>query len=212
MTKQALLLSGLFLMMPLLWAEELPPLDQAITRALAHSPEAAIAQERVAFAEAHVRAARHGWFRPDVRVSAGDNAITGTTRLGLQLGQDLMRLLSGNREAVQQAEHELAIARQALTLAQHRLIQQVCEARTHLQQLDDRLILNMRTLDERAARLVLANVQFNAATGTWEQVLSAQHALAQTDHELLQTQRELHLARVTFSQLLGEPLSIEEIR
>ncbi len=123
-----------------------------------------------------------------------------------------MRLVTGNREAVQQAEHELAIARQELTLVQHRLIQHVCDTRTQLQQLDDRITLHMRTLDENAARLVLANAAFHAATGTWEHVLSAQHALAQAEHDLLQTQRELYLARVTFSQLVGEPLLTEDIR
>jgi outer membrane protein TolC len=199
--------------MPAAHAEaQLPTLDDAIAQALTHSPEVAMAQARVAYAEAQVRAAHHGWFHPDVRVSAGDNAITGSTRLGLQLGQDLMRLLTGNREAVQQAEHELMMARQQLTITQHRLIQRVCEVRAHLQQLEDVLTLNMRTVDEQAARLALANIQFDAATGTWEQVLSAQHALAQAEHELLQTQREQYLARVTFAQLVGAPLPAEEMQ
>ena len=210
MTGRALVLSVLIIA-PWASADELLSLNDAIDRALAHSPEIAMAQARVAYAEAHVRAAHHGWFHPDVRVYAGDNAITGSTRLGLQLGQDLMRLLTGNREAVQQAEHELMMARQELTITQHRLIQQVCEVRAHLQQLEDVLTLNMRTVDEQAARLALANIQFDAATGTWEQVLSAQHALAQAEHEWLQAQRELHLARVTFAQLVGEPLPTEDL-
>ena len=202
---------GLCFIMPTVCAEDFPSLDESIAKALAHSPEVAMAQARVAYAETQLRGAQHDWFHPDVRVFAGDNAITGATRAGIQLGQDLMRFLTGNREAVQKADYELTIARQALAVTQQRVIYQVCETRAQLERMNDLLALRMRAVDEHATRLALANTAFNAATGTWEQVLSAQHALAQAYHELRQTQRELHLARITFAQLLGESLPAEEM-
>ena len=197
------------LLMPCAFADDMPTLDAAIHKALAHSPEIAIAQARVAQAEAQVRAARRGWFHPEVRVFAGESATTGATRAGIQVSQDLLRLVSLNHDEVQQAESERAIAAQTLVLAQERVIHQVVEALATLKQTTSLVRVHAEAVIEQEQRLALAQAQFEEASGTFEQLLAARHAQIQAQQALEQAQDARHLAHLTVAQLLGDSLPIE---
>ena len=187
-------------------ARDVPSRDEAVALALAHSPEIAIARTRVAQAEARVRAARRDWFHPEVRVVAGENAMTGTTRAGIQISQDLIRLVSFNHDEVQQAESERAIAAQTLVLTQERVIHQVIEALATLKQATSLVRVRAEAVIEQEQRLVLATAQFEDASGTFAQLLSARHAQTQAQQALEQAQDARRLARLTVAQWLGEPI------
>ncbi len=214
-------LIGLFLIMPAVCApacraergagrEELPPLGEAIARAFAHNPEVAIADARVAHAEAKLRAARRGWFQPEVRVYAGGNALTGSNRVGLPVSQDLVRLLTLNHDEVQQATHELTLARQELTHTQEALIRQVHEARLTLQRAERLVGLRAQAVLQREQLLVLARATFENGSSPLEQLLAATQAHTQAEDDLWQAQGELHHARVVWAQLLGDPVPTDD--
>ena len=194
------------LLAPQAFAVERPALDEAVHKALAHSPDVTIARARVAQAEAQVRAARRGWFHPEVRVFAGESATTGATRAGIQVSQDLLRLVSLNHDEVQQAESECAIASQTLLLTQARVIHQVSEALATLQQATSLVRVSTETVMEEEQRLVLAKARFEDTSGTFEQLLAARHAQTRAQQELECAQESCRLARLTVEQLLGNPI------
>ena len=211
MKRWGLLLSVL-VVAPWVSADEQRSLDEAITRALAHSPEVAMAHARVSYAESQARAARWGWFHPEVRVYAGENAVNGANRAGIQVSQDVMRLLTLNRAEVRQATHELFIAQQELTLAQQRLIQQVCESLARVQAMEEAMRVKAPAVTQRDTLLTLAQAQFDDGSGSLEALLAARQARAQAERELLQTQADLLTARVGLAQLLGDPLPEDPAR
>ncbi len=192
-------------------ADEPPSLNDAITRALACNPEVAMAKTNVAYADAKLRSARRGAFHPELRVSAGDNAITGTTRASVQVSQDLMRLLTFNGDEVRQAEHDLAVARQTLAITQQRVIHQVVEAFGHLRMTEDVVQMNAEALDAQCTLLAFANAQFNAGAGTLEHCLSVQQAMVSAQLALRQAEGDHWQAQVVLSQLLGDPLPTREV-
>lgn len=197
---------GTLLLASVALADEPPSLDRAIAQAVAHSPEVATATTNVSFAETTLRSARWGFFHPELRVFAGDNAITGTTRAGIQISQDLMRLLTLNGEEVRHAEHELAVARQTLAIIRRRVIRQVTEAWGHLRLTEDSVDVNAEAVAEQTTLLALAQAQFDTGAGPLEHVLSARQALARAQHALRQAEDERWQARVVLSQLLDDPL------
>ena len=201
--KLSLVCASFIFFTPFVFADNVPRLDEAIAKTLAHSQEIAIARARVAQTDAHVHAARRGWFHPELRVFAGESATTGTTRAGIQVSQDLLRLLSLNHDEVRQAEHERAVATQTLLLTQERIVHQVSEALAHLEQADVLVRVNAEAVIEQETRLALAQAQFDDATGTLEQLLAVRHAHVHAQQELAQSQDALRLARLTVAQLLG---------
>ena len=190
-------------------ADSDPPLDEAITRALAHSPDVAMAHARVSYAEAQVRAARHRWFQPQVSVYAGDSVFTGTMRGGMQVTQDLDRLLTLNRDEVRQAEHGLILAQQELTLTQERLVRQVRETRTTLQRLDALTHWRAQAVLQREQLYRLTQTQFEVGAVPLEHLLATQHELAQAEQGFVEAQLDLRNAQVAVAQLLGDPLPAE---
>ena len=169
-----------------------------------------MAEARVSHTEAQLRSARWGWFHPEVRVFAGDNAINGATRAGIQVSQDVMQLLTLNHDEVRKAEHELTLARHELTLTKDKLIRQVSETRLRLQRLEQAARLNGQLLAHHEALVVLAQTEFEQGSAPLAQVLTAQDALIQAQQALSQTQAELQNVRVVWAQLLGDPLSPNE--
>lgn len=202
--KRAVLLVGYVLLMPIAFAEELPPLGEAISGALAHSPEVAMAEARVLHAEAQLRSSRWGWFHPEMRVFAGNSAIEGAARAGVQVSHDVMRLLTLNHDEVSQADHELTLARQGLVAAKERVVRQVAEARMQLEQSENLVALKAQGAAQRQELLALTQTEFDAGTVSLDQLLAARYALAEALQELLQAQGERHLAQLTWDQLLGE--------
>ncbi len=197
-------LISVFLVLAPAYAEDLPSFGEAIARALAHSPEVTMAETRVSHAESTLRSAHWGWFHPEVRVFAGDNAINGATRAGIQVSQDVMRLLTLNRDDVRQAEHELTLARQALILTKQQVVHQVYETRTQLERLEHLVAVKAQAVIEHEQLLALAQMQFDAGTVSLDHLLAAKQALAHATHEWLQVQGALRLARVTWAQLVGD--------
>ena len=163
-----------------------------------------MAQARVSHAQAQLRSAHWGWFHPEVRVFAGDNAINGATRAGVQISQDVMRLVTLNHDDVRQAERDFTIAQQELTLARQRVIHQVYDTWAQFDRLNHLVTVKAQAVVEHEQLLALAKTQFDAGTVSLEHLLTAKHALAQATQELLQAQGELRLAQVTFAQLIGE--------
>ena len=201
---------GLLLTLPAAHAEDLSSLDEAIAQALAHSPEVAMAEARVSHAEAQRRSAHWGWFHPEVRVFAGESATSGATRAGIQVSQDVMRLVTLNHDEVRQADHELALARQELILTTQRVVHQVYETRTQRERLHHLVTVKAQAVVEHEHLLALAQTQFDAGAVSLERLLAAKQALAHAQQEWLQAQGELRLAQVTRAQLLGDPLPSEK--
>lgn len=181
-------------------------LDHDIQRALMHSPELHMAEARVNYAEAQLHSARRGWFHPQLSVSAGESAATGTMRAGIAISQDLDRLLARNHTEVRQAEHELIIAQQALTRTRESVIRQVYETSVALHLAQATLTLRQHVVPDAQKTLTLIQQQFQAGTVTLDQLLTVQHTLAQTETELLQAQAAWRIAQVAWAQLLGEPM------
>lgn len=202
---------SLLLLSSVACAEEPGTLEEALARAMAHSPEIAIAQANVDEADAKLRAARWGFFHPELRVYAGDNAFTGATKAGVQVSQDLMRLLTLNRDEVRQADRDLTIAREHLAIARQQITHQVVEARGRLRLAEDAVRLNAGAVADQKKLLAFTRVQFNAGAGTLDQLLTVQQSLARAQHALRQADHEQWQARVALSQLLGEPLPVSEI-
>ena len=163
-----------------------------------------MAQARVSHAEAQLHSAHWGWFHPEVRVFAGESATSGATRAGIQVSQDVMQLVTLNHDEVRQADHELTIARQELTLAKQRVIHHVYETQAQLERLHHLAIVKAQAVVEHEHLLVLAQTQFDIGAVSLEHLLAAKQALAHATQELLQTQGELRMAQVTCAQLLGE--------
>jgi len=199
-------LIGLLLLVPVACAEESGTLDDALAQAVAHSPEIVIAQANVAEADAKLRVARWGFFHPELRVYAGDNALTGTTKAGVQVSQDLMRLLTLNRDEVRQADRDLTIAREHLAIARQQTTHQVVEAWGRLRLTEDAVRLNAGAVADQEKLLAFTRAQFDAGAGTLDQLLTAQQALVRAQHALRQADNEQWQARVALSQLLGELL------
>ena len=203
MKRLAILLAACCVVTPLYAA------DADIQRALAHSQEVAIAQARVAAAEDALRSAKHGWFRPQISVYAGESAATGATRAGIQVSQDIDRLLTRNRDEVRQAEHRLTIAQQELTRMEQSVTREVCDARRRVQLLERVVALKAQAVQSRAAIVSLAQTQFDHGAVSLERLLSAKQAAAQAQQELWQTRGDVQQARVALAQLLGDPLPEE---
>ncbi len=191
-------------------ADSSPTLEDAVAQALAHSPEVAIAQAHVSYAESKAGSAHWGFFHPEIRVFAGDNAVTGTKKAGVQVSQDLMRFLTFNGDEVRQTQRDLAVARQTLTIARQRVIRQVAEALGRLRLVEDLVQVNAEAVAEQNKLLVLAKSQFDAGTGTTEHLVTLQQALVKARHALGQAEEEQWQARVVLSQLLGGPLPASE--
>lgn len=183
------------------------PLGEAISRALTHSPDVAMAEARLAQADARLRSARRGWFHPEVRVYAGDGVFTGTPRAGLQISHDVMRLLTLNGDDVRTAQHDLSIARHALTLAKDALIRRVSDTRLHLQRLEQTAQLQSQLVAHHDALVILAKTQFEQGSISLSQLLAAQDALLQAQQSRSQTQAEFQSMRVAWAQLLGDPVT-----
>ena len=181
-------------------------LHEAITRALAHSPEVAIAEENASYAESKLGSARWGFFHPELRVSAGENAFTGTPRAGVQVSQDLVRFLTLNGDEVRQASRDLEIARQRLAIVRQQVIRQVVEALNHLRLSEEGVRVNAEAVSEQKKLFALAQAQFDAGTGSAEHLLSVRQAMARAQHVLRQAEGERWQARIAFSQLLGDSI------
>ena len=192
------------LLMSTAHAQESPSLDDAIARALAHSSEVAMAEAKVSYTEAQVRAARRGWFRPQVSVFAGDSVVTAKMRAGIQVTQDLDRLLTLNRDEVRQAEHALILAQQELILAKERVTRQVSDAHLQLQHLDQLIHRRAQTVMDRDTIYHLVQTQFEVGAVPLEHLLATQEALASAEQRLLEAQLELSKAEFAFAQLLGD--------
>lgn len=200
--------AGLFLI-PIVSAEELPSLDESISRALAHSPEVAMAHAEVSHAEAQVRAAKRGWFHPQISVFGGESVFTQKIRAGIQVTQDLDRLLTLNRDEIRHAQHLLSLARQELLRTQQRVIRQVAETRADVQRLDHLVHFRARTVSEREIIYHLVQTQFDVGAVPLDHLLAKQEALAAAEHQLLEAQLEFRQVTLAFAQLLGEPLPKE---
>ena len=194
------LLAALCISTPL-YAEE-----SNIQRALAHSPEVAIARTHVAEAADALRAAKHGWFAPKVSVYAGESAATGATRAGIQVSQDVGRLFTLNRDEVRQTDHRLLIAKQELIHAQQAVIRQVYEATLRVRLLEPQIAQRRQAVVAREQVVALTQTQFTAGAVSLERLLAVQQALAQAQQELRQLQSELQQARAVLAELLGDPL------
>jgi len=199
-----------FLLIVLCVATPLHAEDADIQRALAHSPEVAIAQARVQEAEDALRAAKRGWFHPQVSVYAGESAFTGATRAGIQVSQDIDRLLTLNRDEVRQAAHRLTMAQQELLRAQQTVIRQLSEAHLRVRTLARVVAIKTQTATAREQVVTLTRTQFTAGAIPLERLLAAQQSLADVQQALWQAQSELQQARVVLAQWLGEPLPPEE--
>ena len=204
-------LIGLLLLSSVACAEEPSTLEEALAQAVAHSPEIAIAQANVAVADAKLRAARWGFFHPELRVSGGDNPLTGTTRAGVQVSQDLMRLLTLNRDEVRQTDRDLTIAREHLAIARQQITHQVVEAWGRLRLAEDSARLHAGAVADQKNLLAFTRAQFDAGAGTLDQLLAAQQSLARAQHALRQADNERWQACAVLSQLLGEPLPSSEV-
>ena len=137
-------------------------------------------------------------------------SINGSNRIGLQVSQDLVRLLTLNHDEVQQATHELTLARQELTHTQEALIRQVHEARLTLQRAERLVGLRAQAVLQREQLLVLARATFENGSSPLEQLLAATQAHTQAEDDLWQAQGELHHARVVWAQLLGDPVPTDD--
>ena len=182
-------------------------LDEAIARALAHSPEVAMAEAKVAQADAQLRSAKHGWFRPQVSVYAGDSIFSGTMRGGIQVTQDLDRLLTLNRDEVRQAHHALLLARQELILAKERVVRHTQEAWATSQRLDALTHRRAQAVWRREQLYHLTQTPFEVGAVSLDHLLGTQQALAQAEQDLLEAQLALRTAQGAFAQLLGEDWS-----
>ena len=202
---------GLLIVSSVARADESRAFEDVLAQAVAHSPEIAIAQANVAEADAKLRAARWGFFHPELRVYAGDNALTGTTKAGVQVSQDLMRLLTLNRDEVRQANRDLAIAREHLAIARQQTTHQVIEAWGRRRLAEDSVRLNAETVANQRKLLVFARAQFDAGAGTLDHLIAARQALARAKHALRQAGQERWQARAALAQLLREPLPASEI-
>ena len=180
--------------------------DADVQRALAHSPEVAIAQARVQEAEDALRSARRGWFHPQVSVYAGESAATGATRGGIQISQDVGRLFTLNRDEVRQTDHRLLIAKQELLHAQQAVIRQVYEATLRVRLLEQQIAQRRQTVAAREQVVALTQTQFTAGAVSLERLLTVQQALAQAQQELRQTENELQQVRTVLTQLVGDSL------
>ena len=180
--------------------------DADVQRALAHSPEVAIARARVEEAEDALRGAKRGWFRPQISVYAGESAATGATRAGIQVSQDVGRLFTLNRDEVRQTDHRLLIAKQELIHAQQAVIRQVYEAKLRVRLLEQQITQRRQTVAAREQVVVLTQTQFTAGAVSLERLLAVQQAAAQAQQELRKTENEWQQARAVLTQLLGEPL------
>ncbi len=196
---------GLLCFSTLVHAQELPSLEDSLTRALVHSPEVAMAQADVSLGEAQVRAAKHGWFHPQISVFGGESVFTQKMRAGIQVTQDLDRLLTLNRDEVRSAEHHLILARQALILAKEHATLQVAEAHAQLQRLNHLVHLRAQTVLDREIIYHLVQTQFEVGAVPLEHLLTKHEALTSAEHELLEAQLEFSQAKLAFAQLLGEP-------
>ena len=203
-------LTLIFLMISVHAAELLPMLDEALRRAFIHSPEITMADAKVSYAESQVRAAKHGWFRPQVSVYAGDNVLTGTMRGGIQVTQDLDRLLTLNRDEVRQAQHALLLARQELALTKARVTRQVHDTWTTYQRLESLTHLRAQAVIQRERVYLLTQTQFDVGAVSLEPLLTTQQALLQAEQGLFEAQLDLGNAHAAFAQLIGEPLSTDE--
>ena len=204
--KRATALISCLLLMPSAFAENLPTLNEAIGRALTYSPEIAMAEARVSYAEDRVRAAHWGWFHPEVHVYAGESVVTGTNRAGIQVSQDVMRLITLNGDEVHKAQHDLLVAQQELSLTKDKLTQQVSDTRLRLQRLEQTVRFQMQLVAHHDALVILAKTQFEQGSIPFAQILAAQDVLIQSQQTLSQTQAELHNTWMTWAQLIGEPL------
>ena len=193
---------------PVAYAAEATSMEDAIVRALAHSPEVAIADEKVTHTEAQLRSAKHGWFHPQVSVYAGDNVLTGTMRGGIQVTQDLDQLLTLNRDEVRQAQHALLLARQELALTKNRVVRQVHETWTTCQRLEALTHLRAQAVIQHERVYLLTQTQFDVGAVSLEQLLTTQQALLQAEQGLFEVQLDLGNAHMAFAQLVGSPFTI----
>jgi len=201
---------GLLLLSCAARADEPRSIDETIAQVLSNSPEVAIAQANVSYAEAKLRSARWGFFHPELRVSAGDNPLTGATRAGVQVSQDLMRLLTLNGDEVRQTNRDLEVARQRMTIAKNQVIHQVVEVLNRLHLLEDLVQVNAEAVAEQNELLAIAAAQFDVGTGNAEHLLSVRQALLRAQHALRHAEGERWQARIGYSQLLGDPLPTKE--
>lgn len=190
-------------------ADELPSLGEVISRALAHSPDVAMAQARVSHAQANIRSARQGWFHPELRVFAGESAITGTARAGIQVSHDLMRLLTLNRDEVREAEHDRTLAQYELTRVIAQVSRQAADAWSQLHMCEQTLAFKQQTVAHQATIVTLTKTQFDESAVSLEQLIHTQEALAHANEELVRTQADEAHAHLALAQLLGEPLLVD---
>ena len=182
-----------------------PSFDEAVHQTLAHSPEVATAQAHVSYAESKLRLARWGFFRPELRLFAGENAVTGTTKGGVQVSQDMIRFLTLNGDEVRQAARDLLVAQQNLIAARRRVTHQVVEALTRLRRAEDQVQLNADELDDQCTLLALSHSGCASRAGRAKHLLSVPEPLVKAQHAFRQAEQEQWQARVELSQLLGDP-------
>lgn len=209
--------------------------EQAVQFALAHSPDAHAAMERIRAAEADIRAARAA-FLPQLGVSGEysrtDNPMysfgnilnqglftsdidfndPGTTDT-LQARATLQyRLYNGgqDRAALTAADEQARAARYEQAAVSTRLAGAVVRAFHTIRQAEDTVSARQSAVTAITASLEVARTRHAAGTLLREEVLNLEVQQARAEEQRIQARHGLDLARRGFSNLLG--LSGTEVR
>lgn len=190
----------------------LPPLtltrEQAVSRALANSPDVREAQANQEAAEAGLQVTRRQR-DPEYSAQAGYTRTSDITAYSYQATVTLSVTLplgdSGlTRQQVKQAQAQVEQARAALALAQQQTELAVEQAFLDVASNEANLVATQDTARIAQDSLDKAREAFAAGLTTTRDVLDAQQALAQARNDVNAARYDLALSRARLTQAIGE--------